>query len=70
MSATVTREPRLEVGREEMLFETPNLWIVSMHPDGERFLALKRPERTPITELKVVFNWFEEIKRLAPVEED
>jgi len=42
-----------------------------IHPDGKRFLMIKKVEQegeeeVPITELIVVENWFEELKRLAP----
>jgi hypothetical protein len=35
-------------------------------PDGERFLVIKAELGEPITELVVVENWFEELKRKAP----
>jgi len=36
--------------------------------DSQRFLMVKFGERksTPVTELMVVQNWFEELKRLVP----
>jgi hypothetical protein len=36
--------------------------------DGQRFLMVKFGERKPlpVTELILVQNWFEELKRLAP----
>jgi serine/threonine-protein kinase len=40
-----------------------------IHPDGKRFLMIKDVEEkgeSSITELLVVENWFEELKRLAP----
>jgi hypothetical protein len=37
-------------------------------PDGQRFLMLKAPEETTApTQIKVVLNWFEELKRRVPV---
>ena len=35
-------------------------------PDGEHFLLVKTPPQEDITELIVVENWFEELKRKAP----
>jgi hypothetical protein len=35
-------------------------------PDGKRFLVIKTVLGEPITELVVVENWFEELKRKAP----
>ena len=36
--------------------------------DGQRFLMVKLDDRkpTPVTEMILVQNWFEELKRLAP----
>ncbi|NQV33932.1 MAG: serine/threonine-protein kinase [Phycisphaeraceae bacterium] len=61
-------------GRAEPLFEdayAPTLRgrNYDIHPDGKRFLMIKKVEGgedVPITELIVVENWFEELKRLAP----
>ncbi len=44
-----------------------------IHPDGKRFLMIKKvqeQEQAPITELIVVENYFEELKRLAPTGKD
>ena len=40
----------------------PRHWDI--HPDGDRFLMR---ERFTAAELRVVVNWFEELKRLVPV---
>ena len=42
------------------------MWDIS--PDGQRFLMVKFNERKPqpVTELILVQNWFEELKRLVP----
>ena len=34
-------------------------------PDGQRFVMVKQPE-TSATQINVVLNWFEELKRLVP----
>ena len=62
-----TSKPRL-------LFEQPGYarsslvrtWDIS--PDGQRFLMVKQGEREPkpVTEMILVQNWFEELKRLVP----
>ena len=31
-------------------------------PDGEQFLMIREPETEAVTQLDVVFNWFEELK--------
>jgi len=57
-------------GKPELLFQGPNLggvkywraWDIA--PEGERFVAV---EQAPVpTELQVVLNWSEELKRLVP----
>jgi hypothetical protein len=38
-------------------------------PDGQRFLMIKLNEQTPsssVTQIVVVQNWFEELKRRVP----
>lgn len=34
--------------------------------DGERFIMIKPEEETEPTQVNVVVNWFEELKRLVP----
>jgi serine/threonine-protein kinase len=61
-------------GKPRLLFEQARYstgdpircWDISL--DGQRFLMVKEEERKPqpITELILVQNWFEELKRLAP----
>jgi serine/threonine protein kinase len=53
--------------------DTPFMWSQSainwdISPDGRRFLMLKVGEEkpSPATELILVQNWFEDLKRLAP----
>jgi serine/threonine-protein kinase len=60
--------------KPRLLFEQPGYasrhpirgWDIS--PDGERFLMVKLEERKPqpVTEMVLVQNWFEELRRLAP----
>jgi hypothetical protein len=35
-------------------------------PDGKRFLFVENAARPEVRELRVVLNWFEELKRLVP----
>ena len=67
----------VDFGEPERLFEfegvappTPERkWDIS--PDGQQFAATEILDRTGTrTELHVVFNWFEELKRLVPVDGD
>ena len=52
------RQPRVVV---EGTFDS-----LDITPDGQRFLVVKTEPGEPITELVVVENWFEELKRKAP----
>ena len=82
MAVTIETEPTFAAGNPEVLFEAP-YYVISdrpydISPDGKRFLMIRDEtqsqesdqvvETPPITELIVVENWFEEIKRLAPAE--
>jgi hypothetical protein len=61
-------------GKPRLLFEKPgymhtfptNAYDLSV--DGQRFLMVKQEQRksTPVTEMTLVQNWFEELKRLVP----
>jgi len=62
-------------GKPHLLFEKPGYgrtypirsWDLSL--DGQRFLMVKFENRkpTPVTEMILVQNWFEELKRLVPI---
>jgi len=62
-------------GKPRLLFRAPGLgvggpiraWDLSL--DGRRFLMVKLEERKsqPVTEMILVQNWLEELKRLVPV---
>jgi Tol biopolymer transport system component len=76
MAAAVTYEPDFSVGKPQPLFDITNFSVggnfgpgYDVTPDGRRFVILKRSEK-PEVELVVVQNWFEELKRLAPLETD
>ena len=38
-----------------------------MAPDGQHFLMIKGDRELAPTQIQVVLEWFEELKRLAPV---
>jgi hypothetical protein len=40
--------------------------IHGVFPDGKRFLFVDNPVQPEVRELRVVINWFEELKRLVP----
>jgi serine/threonine-protein kinase len=74
----VKNEGGLILERAEPLFE--DVYVprgtsrnYDIHPDGRQFLMIKKvegEEELPMTELIVVENWFEELKRLAPTGKD
>jgi serine/threonine-protein kinase len=75
MAVDVTTQPGFSAGRPRMLFEagmylptpaTHQNYDVS--PDGQRFLMLKPGEQQgqAATQINVVLNWFEELKRRVP----
>ncbi len=75
MAVNITTDPAFTAGKPRMLFEEdrfqPSLPVRSydVAADG-RFLMLDVPEQPAerVTELRVVLNWFEELKRLVPAD--
>jgi serine/threonine-protein kinase len=76
MKVAVSTTPRFRAEPPEVLFEaeyeTGNYsWAQNFDiaPDGKSFVMVKADEEWGrATEIKVVLNWFEELKRLAPTE--
>jgi hypothetical protein len=74
MAVDVTTQPSFSAGKPKMLFEgqylpTPVTYPdYDVSPDGQRFLMLKPVEQsaTAPTQINVVQNWFEELKRRVP----
>jgi serine/threonine-protein kinase len=71
MEAELSFDPELEVESPKVLFEGPHILpgstvMLDIAPDGDRFLLAKFPPQEEVTELIVVENWFEELKRLCP----
>ena len=73
MDVAITTVPKLRVDTPRVLFEvsyasgewySPD-WHLS--PDGEHFVVVTSDETWGVaTEIKIVLNWLEELKRLAP----
>jgi hypothetical protein len=74
--APVTTNPRFRAGAAQVLLEGqyaagtygwyPNFDIA---PDGKSFVMIKEDESWGrATEVRVILNWFDELKRLAPTE--
>jgi len=74
MAVSIQTEPTFRAGRPEVLFEgsyrtTPvpaGLQYYDISPDGQRFLMIKREREE--AQINVVLNWFEELKRLVPID--
>ena len=74
MTVEVDTKSGFSVGKPRMLFEGPymptsaSFPYYDVSPDGQRFLMLKPTEQaqTAPTQINVVLNWFEELKRKVP----
>ena len=73
MAVDITTEPTFTHGTPQLLFEGEYLAygpraMYDLTSDGQKFLMLKESEEeSTVTQLHVVLNWFEELKRLVPV---
>jgi serine/threonine-protein kinase len=74
MAVAVEADPEFSAARPRLLFEgrysrSSVLANYDITPDGQRFLLVNPGEQeSALTQINVVLNWFEELKRLAPVE--
>ncbi len=75
MAVEISTQPSFSAGKPKMLFQGPYLPTpltfpsYDVSPDGQRFLMLKANERissSSLTQIVVVQNWFEELKRRVP----
>jgi Tol biopolymer transport system component/tRNA A-37 threonylcarbamoyl transferase component Bud32 len=70
-AVSVDTKGEFQAGKPRMLFEGP--YFSTFHdfaptPDGRGFIMIRQSEaQAGPTDLGVVLNWFEELKRLAPV---
>ncbi len=76
MAVAVETQPTFEAEAPRILFEGlyRNGWFDStadydISPDGQRFVMVKASgNENPLTQINVVLNWFEELKRLVPTD--
>jgi serine/threonine-protein kinase len=74
MAVPVVGQPELTVGKPRSLFEGTYFVAPGINPsydvspDGRRFLMIASQDAGPEVEIRVVLNWFEELKRLVPNE--
>jgi hypothetical protein len=76
MDVDISTEGEFVAGKPRQLFAGPYALSSSSYaranydvsPDGQRFLMLKRVEQksAPLTQINVVLNWSDELKRLVP----
>ena len=72
MTVDVTMQPAFSAGKPRVLFEghymmgpsSPANYDVS--PDGQRFLMVKAREEATPTQINIVLNWADELKRRVP----
>ena len=73
MVVTVKTEPTFTVGEPRLLFEGEYLLDPNgnanydVFPDGKRFVMVEAVEESAPGQINVVLNWFEELKRLVPI---
>jgi serine/threonine-protein kinase len=78
MVVDIRTQPTFSAGKPRLLFETPQAAFqafgavgadYSVSADGQRFLMVRPGEQaqTSLTQINVVMNWFEELKRRAPL---
>ena len=76
MAVEITTQPNFALGNPRMLFEGPYALSAvpvsnyDVSPDGKRFLMLKPADegqgQAASTQINVVLNWSEELKRRVP----
>jgi len=75
MVVDVTSDPDFTRGKPRALFdaefETSVPRSYDMSPEGDRFVmrTISQAEPQPVTEIQVVLNWLDELKRLVPTED-
>jgi len=71
MAVTISTEPTFSAGRPRELFEGAYAYGLvfrwyDLSPDGRKFVMIENAEESPVTQIHVVHNWTEELKRLVP----
>ena len=66
MAVDIKTEPTFTAGKPRLLFEGQFIANYDVSPDGQRFLMIQAVEpEQPATQINLVLNWFEELKRLV-----
>ena len=66
MAVPMLSEESSPVAPPERLFQLPGTVDYDAHPDGKRFVMIQRSASSESSQINVVQNWFEELKRLVP----
>jgi serine/threonine-protein kinase len=78
IAVDISTEPAFRAGTPRLLFEAgyegpgpgSDGANYDVSPDGQRFVMIQagQEEQEPVTQINVVLNWFEELKRLVPTD--
>ena len=73
MAVALETKPRFRPGETSVLFQTQTKAgrmraNYDVSHDGKRFLMVKPVDPSQATEITLVQNWFEELKRLVPTD--
>ena len=68
MAVNIETEPSFRASKPRVLFEGAYFDAYDVAPDGQRFLMVEPVEGTQSTQINVVLNWLDELKRLVPVD--
>jgi hypothetical protein len=72
MSVDVEAGPSFRAGRPKELFAGSYRTAYDVEPDGRHFLLIKQPAletQAASDQITIVFNWFEELRRRAPLKQ-
>jgi len=68
MSVTVRTSPRFTADKPVVVLERPGrAWLFDAGSDSRSFILVERDPAAPPIAVSVVLNWFDELRRLAPV---
>ena len=73
LASHITLEPTLKIGPSKVVFEVSNCVETKgisyrVSSDGERLYFIRRSKRPATDRINIVYNWFSELARLAPVD--
>lgn len=66
LKVTISSTDPVEFGKPTIALNRPDAFGYQLLPDGSFIAVQNRQDVGTVTELNLVVNWFEELKRLAP----